>query len=60
MGEYGNNFSKIEHRFPDAIKLARNNKYSVKGIIINAFTEPFFVGRELFDYIEGLESALDK
>ena len=42
-----------EH-FPKAADLARNNEMSVKGIVINAFTEPFVVPREMFDVIENM------
>ena len=43
MGEYGERFSKIQSHFLKAADLARNNEMNVKGIVINAFTEPFVV-----------------
>ncbi len=52
MGEYGNNFSKIEKHILEVIPLARNNEKNVKGIVLNAFTEPFFLSSELFDTVE--------
>lgn len=35
MGEYGQQFSKIEKHFLEAANLARNNEKKVKGIVIN-------------------------
>ncbi|MBQ4045191.1 MAG: SseB family protein [Lachnospiraceae bacterium] len=57
MGEYGENFSKVGRSFPEAMNLARNNQMKVAGIVINAFTEPLVIGTELFDIIEGMDSA---
>ena len=54
MGEYGENFSKVARHFLDAAVLARNNERNVKGIVINAFTEPFVVPREMFDFIANM------
>ena len=58
MGEYGDHFSKVEKHFLETIVLARNNEKDVTGIVINAFSEPFVVNKELFELIEGLESSL--
>ena len=57
MGEYGENFSKVERHFLEATVLARNNERNVKGIVINAFTEPFVVPREMFEVIANMESS---
>lgn len=51
MGEYGENFSKIEKHFFEAVNLALNNKKNVKGIVINAFSQPFIVSREMIDFV---------
>lgn len=59
MGEYGEHFSKIERHFLEAVKLARNNEKNVAGIVINAFSEPFVVPRELFDILDAMESSLE-
>ena len=59
MGEYGERFSKIQRHFLEAANLARNNEKKVAGIVINAFTEPFVVPREMFDVIAGMESSLE-
>ena len=58
MGEYGEHFSKIEKHFLEAANLARNNEKNVKGIVINAFSEPFVVPKEIFDVIAGMKSSL--
>lgn len=58
MGEYGQHFSKVEKHFLEAIALARANEKDIKGIVINAFTEPMVIDRELFDVIENLKSRL--
>ena len=57
MGEYGEQFSKMERHFMEAMILARNNEKNVKGIVINAFSEPFVVPREMFDIIAGMDSS---
>ena len=59
MGEYGNRFSHVPQPFLEAIALARHNEKDVIGIVINAFSEPFVVNRELFEMIEGMESSID-
>ena len=60
MGEYGNHFSKIQKHFLEAANLARNNDKNVKGIVINAFSEPFVVPCDLFDLIAGMPSSIEK
>ncbi len=55
---YGEHFSHIEQPFLEAIALARHNEKDVVGIVINAFSEPFVVNKELFELIEGMESSL--
>lgn len=52
MGEYGEGFSKVQKHMIEIINIARNNEKDVKGIVINAFTKPFVVGKELFSIIE--------
>ena len=58
MGDYGKQFSKLEKHFLEAAVLARNNEKNVKGIVINAFSEPFVIPIELFDMIGSMESSL--
>ena len=59
MGEYGDNFSKMERHFMETINLACNNNKKVSGIVINAFSNPFVVSNELLEIIEGMESNLE-
>lgn len=60
MGEYGEHFSKVEKHFLETIILAKNNEKGVIGIVINAFSEPFVVNKDLFELIEGMESNIEK
>ena len=58
MGEYGEQFSTLAQPFLDAMNLARNNEKKVRGIVINAFSEPFEIPVELFDLIARMESSV--
>ena len=60
MGEYGNSFSKVEKHFLVAANLAVNNEKEVVGIIINAFSESFFVPKEIFDIVAKMESSIEQ
>ena len=60
MGEYGKGFSHVEHHFLTALTLAKNNKMNVKGIVINAFSEPYVIKRELFEQIAEMPSAFEE
>ena len=54
MGEYGENFAKIERSFMDTIKLARNNERDLSGIVINAFTNEYIIDNHMLSIIEDL------
>ena len=58
MGEYGENFSKVQRHFLEAVNLARNNEKKVTGIVINAFTEPLVITMDLLDIIADMDSAI--
>jgi len=58
MGEYGNGFSKIEKHFLEALVLARNNEKNVKGIVVNAFSDPYVLPIDLFDMFEKIKSRV--
>ena len=60
MGEYGDHFSKMERHFLDAANLAKNNEKDVTGIVINAFSEPFVIPKEMFEVIAGIGSSFDQ
>lgn len=45
-------FSAVEQDFLDVISVARVNEYGIKGIVVDAFSEPMIIAAELFDLIE--------
>ena len=59
MGEYGDNFSKVQKHFLEVLPLARNNEKDVSGIVLNAFGEPFVLVKELFDAVERIKSMFE-
>ena len=59
MGEYGENFSKIQKHILDVISMARNNEKNISGIVLNAFTEPFVLDAEIFDIVENMKTRLE-
>ena len=60
MGDYGNGFSKIQKHMLDVIKLARNNEKEPVGIVLNAFSEPFVLDKEIWDLVEDMKSRIEK
>jgi hypothetical protein len=46
-GDYGRGFSMVFMPFLQAVTLAENNEKDVKGIVLNAFTEPFVISMEM-------------
>ena len=54
MGEYGEHFSKVAHDFMNVLNIAENNEQKPCAIVINAFSEPFEIPKELFDVIRSL------
>ena len=58
MGEYGEHFSKVEKHFLEAMILAKNNEKDVTGIVINPFSEPFVIPKEMFEVIAETESGM--
>ena len=60
MGEYGDQFSKVEKHMLEAIAMARNNEKKLSGIVLNAFTEPFVINEDMFDMIGNLKSRIIK
>ncbi len=59
MGEYGQGFSKVEKHFLEALSLAINNEKNVAGIVLNAFSEPFVLDREIFDIVQKMKSRIE-
>ena len=60
MGEYGENFSKIEKHFLEALVLAKNNDKELAGIVVNAFSEPFVLDSQIWDLVEKMNSRLSE
>ncbi len=60
MGEYGEDFSKLQRHFLEAAALARNNEKNVRGIVINPFSEAFVITVEMFGLIDAMESSLEE
>lgn len=58
MGEYGNNFSKVQKHFLEAVQMAKTNEKKLEGIVINAFSDPMIIDSELFEVIENMKSSL--
>lgn len=56
MGEYGNGFSKVQKHFLEALEVAKNNDRDLAGIVINAFSEPFVLDKELWNLFDKAES----
>ena len=58
MGDYGKNFSKVQKHVLEAIGLARNNEKEPVGIVLNAFSEPFILDKQLYDIVEQMKSRI--
>jgi len=60
MGEYGDGFSKVQKHILEVIPLARNNERDIAGIVLNAFSEPFVLDKEIWDIVENMKSRIQK
>ncbi|MCT7700154.1 MAG: hypothetical protein N5829_00700, partial [Lactobacillus iners] len=49
---YGNGFSKVQKHFLEALVLAKNNEKDLAGIVINAFSEPYILDKELWNLFD--------
>lgn len=58
MGEYGSHFSKVQKHMLEIISMARNNEKELAGIVINAFSEPFVLDKEVWDIVEKMKSRI--
>ena len=58
MGEYGNQLSKIQQHFLDVITLVANHEQNLSGIVVNAFSEPFVLDKDLWDVVKNMKSRL--
>ena len=57
MGKYGNNFSKIEKHFFEAMSYAIGKEETI-GIVVDAFTNPFVVPKDLFENISEIPTNI--
>ena len=57
MGEYGNNFSKIEKHFFEAMSYAMGKEETV-GIVVDAFTNPFVVPKDWFEDVSTIPTNI--
>ena len=58
MGEYGDDFSKVQKHILEVIPLARNNEKEPAGIVLNAFSESFVLDKEIWDIVENMKSRI--
>ena len=58
MGEYCNSFSKVQKHFLEALVVAKNNEKDLAGIVINAFSEPYVLDKEIWDLVEKMKSRI--
>ena len=58
MGEYGENFSKVQKHMLEVIPLARNNEKDPAGIVLNAFSGPFILDKQLYEIVEKMKSRI--
>lgn len=58
MGDYRKGFSIIQKHFLEAITLAMNNEKDLSGIVVNAFTEPFVLDKELWDLVQKMKTRI--
>lgn len=59
-GVKGKKIKRFESHFLHAVNLARNNEKDIRGIVINAFSEPFVIPMEICEIIAKMESDLDE
>ena len=59
MGEYGDNFSKVQRHFFEAMNFAMGKEETV-GIVVNAFSTPFVVPKEWFEIISQIPTNIDE
>ena len=59
MGEYGNQMSKIQKHFFEAMSFSMAKEETV-GIVVNAFSTTFIVPKELFEAIGQMPSNIDE
>ena len=56
MKDYETIFSVVRRDFPDVLQQAESEKPEVSGIVLDPFTLPFVLSRDLFGTVKGLKS----
>ncbi|MBP5224902.1 MAG: SseB family protein [Lachnospiraceae bacterium] len=59
-GEYGQTHPSVRKHFLEAMGMAAAFGPDVSGIVVNAFTDPFVLDRELFEAVARLDSKIGK
>ena len=60
MGQYGEHFYKIEKNILQAIELTKKSEESIRGIVLNPFTQAFVINKELYDMILNMKSCVEE
>ena len=60
MGEYGDNFSKVQKHMLEVLPLARNNEKKPVGIVLNAFGDAFILDQQVWDIVENMKSRIQE
>ena len=55
MEKCGDDVSGVRCDVYDAMALARNNQEEISGLVLNAFTEPFVLEREIWEIVEHMK-----
>lgn len=58
MGEYGDQFSKVQKPMLEAMDMAEKSENRLYGIVVDAFTDHYVLGLELFDVVREIKSRL--
>lgn len=48
----------MQEHFLEALVLAKNNEKDLVGIVINAFSEPYVLEKEIWDLVEKMKSRI--
>jgi len=59
MGEYGENFSKVQKHIFEAMAIAQNNEKKVSGMVLDAFSGQFVINIEMMNLIKKMDSKVE-
>lgn len=60
MGEYDNQYSKVEKHFLEILKMAQFYKNRVLGLVLNPFTEPVILQLDMAEIVEKMRSRVGR